>query len=194
MSACVLCPCPTLFPPCWAPVVLWRLLLPGTELSSTAQCLRPPFFVPTVVQCPAVGRKLVSDPAEEAASTAAATNGVAGLSLSGAGAGVPPADTGAPSAAQRLAASADKEKERNESVAEPYALEAKHYTEMRCLHREVCEELTLPLIRLRDCSATGFSIGSSWFGRVCLTGKECCARAQFTRDWGSKSSTTRMLC
>ncbi|GJP63402.1 hypothetical protein CLOP_g20489 [Closterium sp. NIES-67] len=90
------------------------------------------------VQCPSVGRRPFVDSTAATAAADAAGNGVGALSLEEGSTeeAAAAAAGGAPSAAQRLAASAAAA-EQKESGAEPFALEAKHFTEVRCLNREV---------------------------------------------------------
>ncbi|CAI5460517.1 unnamed protein product [Closterium sp. Yama58-4] len=89
------------------------------------------------VQCPSVGRRPFVDSAAATSAADTAANGVGAITLEeGSTEDAAAAAGGAPSAAQRLAASAAAA-EQKDSGAEPYALEAKHFTEVRCLNREV---------------------------------------------------------
>ncbi|CAI5530516.1 unnamed protein product [Closterium sp. Naga37s-1] len=89
------------------------------------------------VQCPSVGRRPFVDSAAATSAADAAANGVGAITLEeGSTEEAAAAAGGAPSAAQRLAASAAAA-EQKDSGAEPFALEAKHFTEVRCLNREV---------------------------------------------------------
>ncbi|CAI5976211.1 unnamed protein product [Closterium sp. NIES-64] len=89
------------------------------------------------VQCPSVGRRPFVDSAAATSAADTAANGVGAITLDeGSTEEAAAAAGGAPSAAQRLAASAAAA-EQKDSGAEPFALEAKHFTEVRCLNREV---------------------------------------------------------
>ncbi|CAI7925679.1 unnamed protein product [Closterium sp. NIES-53] len=89
------------------------------------------------VQCPSVGRRPFVDSAAATSAADTAANGVGAITLEeGSTDEAAAAAGGAPSAAQRLAASAAAA-EQKDSGAEPFALEAKHFTEVRCLNREV---------------------------------------------------------
>ncbi|CAI7838789.1 unnamed protein product, partial [Closterium sp. NIES-54] len=88
------------------------------------------------VQCPSVGRRPFVDSAAATSAADTAANGVGAITLEeGSTDEAAAAAGGAPSAAQRLAASAAAA-EQKDSGAEPFALEAKHFTEVRCLNRE----------------------------------------------------------